>query len=416
MVDINKIKALAAQAAEIEDQTETEEFQGNLPEVGPTVCRFVDYIDLGKQPRNPYQGKPKPPADTILLAFDLLSPQNIHAPSGNMPNPWCDRVVVKITKSINEKAGFKKLFLKMTYGRPDIVHMAQMLGEAFIVDIAHTGGQIGTDGKKGRPYVSIKDASKEWTIRPPFFLDPLTKTRTDVPVPPPMSPLRAFVWALADKESWDSLFIEGSYEKKDPAGNVTNVSKNWIQEAILKATDLAGSPVEQVIKGLVADLPITQTAQTTTTTTQTPAAALPAASAAAPATTPAANPLLPARDALVASGMSREQANATLGIVEAPAAPEPVDPLAAAKAALRATGMTEEQIVATLGGAPAQPAANPTQEKPKGNGGRPKKDAAATTATNAAQAETQPATANATAATASPSNVTAALAALGLAK
>lgn len=387
MVDINKIKALAAQAAEIEDQTEVEVFTGNLPEVGPTVARFVDYIDLGKQPRNAYQGKPKPPADTILLAFDLLSPQNIHAPSENMPNPWCDRVVLKITKSINEKAGFKKLFLKMTYGRPDIVHMAQMLGEAFILDIAHTGGQVGTDGKKGRTYVSIKDASKEWTIRAPFFLDPLTKTRTDIPVPPPMSPLRAFVWALADKESWDSLFIDGSYEKKDAStGQVSVVSKNWIQETILKATDLAGSPVEAVIKGLVADLPITQTVPAPVVAApavvQTPAAAPLTAPAPVQATTPAA------------------------------------DPLAAARAALKATGMSDEQINATLGGAPA----NPTPAPAKKGGGRKKKDTEATSTTSAptqtvaAPAAVATPTTPAVPSTTSPSNVNAALAALGLAK
>ena len=67
MVDLNKVKALASQAAEIEDQTETTTFEASIPPVGPTVARFTTYVDLGKQPRT-YNGKPQPPADSILLA------------------------------------------------------------------------------------------------------------------------------------------------------------------------------------------------------------------------------------------------------------------------------------------------------------------------------------------------------------
>lgn len=386
MIDI---RALANQAAELEDQTETTTFTESAPPpVGLTVGRFVEYIDLGMQPRNPYLGKPKPPADTVLLVFELLAPRNIHEPVEGQEGStrWADRIILKITKSTNEKAGFYKLFLAMTYGRADIKHMAQMLGEAFIMDISHNEGK-GKDGKPGRIYPSIKNAAKEWTVRSPYLLDPITQVRTDVPVPPAITPLRAFVWKLASKETWDSLFIDGSREVKDASGETVVKSKNWIQETILGATNFPGSPVEQVVKGLVADLPLTEPVQNVATQ---PAAQAPAVVA----------PAVPTEQALVAPA-------AVAAPVAAPAVPDP------RLVALIAAGLTLEQAQAALGAAPAflaTPAA-PAAEAPKK--GRGKAKAAPATAPAAEPATPAPAPAQPAAAPVA-GTVAQGLAALGL--
>ncbi len=417
MVDLNKVKALASQAAEIEDQTETTTFEASIPPAGPTVARFTGYIDLGKQPRT-YQGKAKPPADSLLLFFDLLAPKNIHEATAESP-AWCDKITVKITKSTNEKAGFKKLFTKMTYGRADIKHMAQMLGEAYILDVAHEVSK-GKDGKE-RTFVSIKDASKEWTIRSPFLVDPITGGRTDVPVPPPMSPLKVFIWDLADKETWDSLFIDGVWENKKADGSVETRSKNWIQETILKAQDLPGSPLEAVVKGLVADLPLAEN-PAQQTAPATPAAAPQTPVTDQPATTPAADPNAAARAAMRAAGMTEEVIVATLGQVPvATQAPAPVDPKVAA---LKAAGLTDEQIAVALAAqaatpsptaaAPATPEAAPKKGRGKGKAGAASA-AAETSPEPAAQAGAETATTSpSNPAPATPSSAAAALAALGL--
>lgn len=410
MVDLNKVKALASQAAEIEDQTETTTFEASIPPVGPTVARFTTYVDLGKQPRT-YNGKPKPPADSILLGFDLVAPKNIHEATAESP-AWCDKITLKITKSTNEKAGFKKLFTKMTYGRADIKHMAQMLGEAFVLDVAHEVSK--KDGKE-RTFVSIKDASKEWTIRSPFIIDPITGGRTDVPVPAAMSPLKVFIWDLADKETWDSLFIDGVWENKKPDGTVETRSKNWMQETLLKASDLPGSPLEAVVKGLVAELPLQEN---------------PAAPAAPVAQTPATqaaqtDPSAAARAAMRAAGLSEEAIVAALGPV--PGAVAPVAPVDPRIAALKAAGLTDDQIAAALaaqGVAPAVPTpaapATPEAAPPKAKRQTKKeKEAAAAAAAQPAQVATPALTTTSPSelapAAATPSSAAAALAALGLA-
>lgn len=426
MVDLNKVKALASQAAEIEDQTETTTFEASIPPVGPTVARFTTYVDLGKQPRT-YNGKPKPPADSILLGFDLVAPKNIHEATAESP-AWCDKITLKITKSTNEKAGFKKLFTKMTYGRADIKHMAQMLGEAFVLDVAHEVSK--KDGKE-RTFVSIKDASKEWTIRSPFIIDPITGGRTDVPVPAAMSPLKVFIWDLADKETWDSLFIDGVWENKKPDGTVETRSKNWIQETLLNASDLPGSPLEAVVKGLVAELPLQENPATPAAPApQTPAAAPQTAVVTPPATQAAqTDPSAAARAAMRAAGLSEEAIVAALGPVPGAA---PVDPKVAA---LKAAGLTDDQIAAALAAqgvtpavptpaAPATPEAAPPKAKRQTkkekeaaalaaaantpSAGQNLPGASSTPLTTASPSEPAPAAAT-------PSSAAAALAALGLA-
>ncbi len=254
------IAELAAIAAQTEDQTETTvTFDHSPPEAGPTIGRFIEYIEIGKQPQKPYQGKPKPPADEVRLTFELLHPKkNLkeYEDDNKEKRIRGEYVTIKIAKKLSDKAKFKKLFAAMTYGRADIKHMAQMLGEAFIINIYHN--IVDKDGKKVT-YVNL-DKDGAYGIGAPFIIDPLAETKTPVPVRDAIRPLRLFLFENPTKETWDSLFIDGTKEVKTDSGEIKHVSKNWLQELIMSATNFKGSALEAMLGG-IADLPVQEPAK-----------------------------------------------------------------------------------------------------------------------------------------------------------
>jgi hypothetical protein len=248
------IAELAAMAAESEDQTEVQvtTFDNDPPEAGVTVGRFIEYIELGKHDGGEFKGKKKPDADYLRLTFELLHPKkNIkeYEHEGEQ-RVRADRVSIRISKKLSDKAKFKKLFGAMTYGRDSIKHMAQMLGEAFIINIYHN--VVEKEGTK-KTYVNL-DNDGVYGISAPFVTDPLEGTKTAVPVRDPISPLRLFLFNNPTKETWDSLYIDGTRTVKKDGGVEEEVSKNWLQESILSAKNYKGSALEALIGG-VADLP-----------------------------------------------------------------------------------------------------------------------------------------------------------------
>lgn len=260
-------KALADHVAELEDQTATPARTGYTPpEAGKTFARFIEYIELGSQPRKAYQGQPKDPAPEVQITFELLGPKHIKEVTVNgETKKVSQRVTLTLTKSLSDKATFKKLFLKMAAGRNSIKHMAQMLGEGFIVTVVHTHKGEGNDK---RTYVGLRDVDGSFLIAPPVREDIETGEVVSVKIPEPVSPKRLFLFNMPTKEQWDSIFIDGTYETKDAAGKTTTVSKNKYQARIVKAVDYPGSLVEQMLTGagvlandladLVVDHPETQ--------------------------------------------------------------------------------------------------------------------------------------------------------------
>ena len=239
------IAELAAKAAANEDQTETTtggDYEYTPPPAGKTIGRLVEYIEVGKQPQKPFQGKPKPDAEEVWIGFELLHPKKnireIEIEGGKQT--VADFIRVRLTKKLGEKAKFKKLFNKMQYGREDKKHIAQMLGEAFILEIFHN-----TNPDTKRVYVNL-DKDGEYGISAPFIIDPLTEERKDINVPANIRPLRLFLWDFPNKETWDSLFIDGTATRKVDGKDV-EVSKNYVQEKILAATNFEGSALHQIL-------------------------------------------------------------------------------------------------------------------------------------------------------------------------
>jgi len=238
--------ALINQAEQEDDQSQTRtggDF--TAPKPGITVCRLIEYIELGMQKQKPYQGKPKPPAEVVRLTFELLSPaRDIHEFDGKRT---ADKISFRCTKLLSNKARFKRLFNQMDYGRGK-KHMAHFLGDAFLVEIFN---YVGTDKKD---HASLFNNEGFCRIGAPFRpadpLDPNGKP-TPIPVPDAISNLRLFLFNHPSPECWNSLYIEGEREVKDDKGTVTGKeSKNFIQDSIRAAVNFHGSPVEAMLAAI----------------------------------------------------------------------------------------------------------------------------------------------------------------------
>lgn len=243
-------KALADEAAQYEDQTETQsggDFEYTPAPEGVTFGRFIEYIELGKQKQRAFQGKPKKDADEVRVTFELLHPKkNIREIEVDGKKVQVtDRISINLTKSLHEKSGYVKLFKAMARGRAEIKHMAQMLNEPFLLEVSHNVKE--KDGKK-TTYANLQKDGV-YNIKAPVIVDPVAETTTAIPVGPALSPIRIFLWNQPSKETWDTLFIDGDKTVKDADGSEKQVSKNWLQNKILGATNFAGSALEDLLSG-----------------------------------------------------------------------------------------------------------------------------------------------------------------------
>lgn len=254
MVDF---KALVNKAKETEDQSVATaggaDFEFVVCPAGKTVGRFIEYIELGKHVEL-YEGKPKPAFEMVRVTFAVTSPKMIREVEGadGTKHKIEHRLSITMPKKLNEKSKFYKLFQAMIYGRTEITHMAEMLGEAFTFNIVHNESG---EGDKKKTFANLYNKSV-WGISSPFAENPLTGEKQDLRdhIPQSQSELRIFLWNNPTEETWKSLFIDGEREQKDGAGNIQKISKNWLQETILSATDYQGSLLEQMLTGL-GDLP-----------------------------------------------------------------------------------------------------------------------------------------------------------------
>lgn len=243
MVDFARLRELAAKAASTSpdmNQAQTGGGDYEPPAAGPTRLRFISYVEIGKQ-AGTYMGKPKT-QDSVLLTFELSGPKH-PAVDGN-PH----RITVELNKSLNEKAHFYKLFRALNHAGK-AKHIAELVGEAYKGTVVHRTYK-GRDGKERISAELFDKAKGIYTIGAPIYEvadeNGPTGEFKQMAVDPAISPLRLFLWDYADKEQWDSLFIEGEYpERKDDKGVVTAPakSKNVLQNKVRLATNFKGSPI-----------------------------------------------------------------------------------------------------------------------------------------------------------------------------
>ena len=325
------IAELATLAADTDDQTETSvagEYEREVAPAGPNFARFVEYIELGKHPQKPYQGKEKPPAEMIRLTFELLNKKSIiEYEVDGVTKKRGHLISIKVKKSLSDKASFKKIFNAMTYGRDGVKHFAQMLGEAFSVAVHHNTGKDAAG--KEVVYANLNNKDGVYSIAAPVHYDPIKEETTDLRphIPEPFAPIRIFLWNNPTKPTWDSLFIDGTRTVKD-GDKETEVSKNWLQENIMSALNYQGSPLDTMLHG-VAELPLSEaTAGPAVATQPTPSTEAKATSVAAATTSPSetgviemdakpaekAKEVAPAKAATPAADTSANDALAALGL------------------------------------------------------------------------------------------------------
>ncbi|CAH0444315.1 hypothetical protein LMG10661_00794 [Ralstonia syzygii subsp. syzygii] len=219
------------------------------PAEGFTRLRFVAYVELGKT-ETEYQGQKKV-VDEVQLVFELSGPR--HEPKvlengEKIPH----RMTITVTKSLNEKAQFYKLFKMMNYkGTAKI--MAQLLGEDFTGKVYHKKFKR-KDNTEGIAAQLKNPDTGVFDIRPPFVEDAETGESKRVNVAPAITPLKLFLWEMPSKAMWASIFIEGQYEeRKNDKGEVIAAarSKNKWQERIKAALNFKGSPIANLLEGAI---------------------------------------------------------------------------------------------------------------------------------------------------------------------
>jgi hypothetical protein len=157
-------------------------------------------------------------------------------------------ITVRLNKGATSKSGYKKLFNVMnTACGGDCQHFVQMIGKAFIGEIYHNESGEG-DNKKTYANLDLEGA---WSLKAPVQVDALTNTTTPVPIAELHGEAKAFLWenpSISDedvKAMWESIYIEGEREVEDAKTKEKKmVSKNWIQETIMKNIEWEGSTTQ----------------------------------------------------------------------------------------------------------------------------------------------------------------------------
>lgn len=242
MVDLSKFQKAIEEAAEQNDFTEAQagfEFKA-LPE-GPCRLRFVGYIETGRHEKE-FKGEKKE-KEYARFIFEVSGPK-IEAREDGSPN----YLSFEIIKSLSDRATFYKLFRRMN-GSGTAKIFAELLGKAYRGVIRHN---VVGEGSNARTYVNLTDADGVYTIAEPYYDDPETGERKLLAVDDVKGPIRCFLWDYADKDQWDSIFIDGEYEARpaeDGKAALPARSKNIYQERIKSALNWIGSPMQELLLG-----------------------------------------------------------------------------------------------------------------------------------------------------------------------
>jgi len=221
------------------------------PAEGLCIGTLVGYIEVGNHEKTvKCVSSIKPYAHWI---FELAGGKNAPRKNEETGELIPHRITIKTPISRNEKAGYYKLFQKLSNGDSSITHPAQLLEKHWLLRIVHNKWTPAGSTDEITT-ASIGSATEGWNVSPPVRpADPMDSDSKEQPLAKParISELRLFLWDFPSKEMWDSLYIDGDYpERKDEkTGKVTAPakSKNVIQETIMSATNWADSPMAEIL-------------------------------------------------------------------------------------------------------------------------------------------------------------------------
>ena len=222
---LNRLRAEAdAVAAISEDMNEaTKGGGGRLLREGYALARLVEYVEFGNQPQT-FNGKAKEPALEFQLGFALWG-EGYQNEDGT---PYVIRPY-SMAYSRNEKSRAFLTFRAMNW-KGTATHFAQLLSQGFLVKIENKP-------KSDNDKTLVSRLDLKATLPP---LDALSRQPYQIPEAPD-DLYRLFLWDKPTKESWASIYIDGTYED----GN----SKNRLQEKCVSALNFSGSALEQMLMG-----------------------------------------------------------------------------------------------------------------------------------------------------------------------
>lgn len=248
-------EALLEQAKSTELNTDHSEVKSGggprTPEPGTWPARLIGYIEMGTHPQDPYQGKPKDPELEVQLVFEVMGKANMDTftdeegnsvTRGRIFRPW------PMTMKLNERAKFYKTFKAMDYER-GLDNMQRMLNDVFRLTFKEV-----TKGEK--KYVSLESIASPLIEQTDDEGNVTGHKDITSAVPPASYPFQLFSVEQPTFEQWESIFIDGEYERKikDEEGKDTGeketVSKNFIQERIMESLDWEGSAMQALLMSL----------------------------------------------------------------------------------------------------------------------------------------------------------------------
>lgn len=248
----------AKEATALTDQSEVTQggFDNTPVATKRAPARFIGYVEQGLQPQPDYKGKAKEPANELILTFEIFGSANtreIEDEKTKKKKKVGNLLHVRVTEKLSDKAKFKKLFAKMTRGRP-ITHLSHMLNEVFLVEVRVV------KSKNDRMYATLEAEDGTYNINGPEMdkVDDEGNTIGTVDVtaatPPASVPFKLFIMSDPTIEQWESIHIDGTYTKKVKGEDGTEAevehSKNFLQETIMEALDFEGSAIQAILLGL----------------------------------------------------------------------------------------------------------------------------------------------------------------------
>ncbi|KVF71610.1 hypothetical protein WS75_21840 [Burkholderia sp. FL-7-2-10-S1-D7] len=211
------------------------------PAVGFAHARFVGYFELGIHEEE-YEGK-KRDREKVDLVFELSGPN--HEPTKAADGTLIPiRITAQETLDLSYGASFYELFGAMDAAcGGGATHIAEMLGKPFIVEVFRRRSR---DGK--RIYASLRGPNG-YNVKGTAQRDRRTGKPVVVEVAAAVTAVKAFIWEVADKEMWDSIYLPGEYpERRDANGALIAPIrlKNVIQEKIASANNWASHPLSKL--------------------------------------------------------------------------------------------------------------------------------------------------------------------------
>lgn len=247
---------------ELTDMTEVKVGGGSGRSLLPSGTAFVrlsGYIEFGTHPQE-YLGKKKDPALEFRLQFRVVGGVGVNL-DGEEENFVLDEDYLPpistydIAQSQYAKSGAVALFNAVNIEPATATHFMHKLGQLYTLQIGvkknpKTGKMVqdidfkklqkATDAATRKPYTSYADKDGDIVAIPQLKSEDI----------------RVFLWDRPQsvtkeqyKAMWDSIHIDGEYEKKD-GDNVIKVSKNFLQEKCLSALNFENSSLQQLLDGV----------------------------------------------------------------------------------------------------------------------------------------------------------------------